>query len=198
MFPDADGTPNPATRQVFVDGARSARRPRDRARWRPLLRRRRRRHDPARSGRSTRTRRRPRRSSRRRLQARRRCRVAVRRDRGRPIPTATRSSTRGTSTATAPTTTRPRPTAASTHHEDGRAHGAPAGDRPLGLSDTEQFDGRRSARRRRRDHAPGDDATYAVGDTGGVRGRRTRPDGSHDADRPPRVDGRPPPLLGRS
>ena len=47
MFPDANGVPDPATRQPFVDGAAGAGRPPDRARRRPLLRRPRRRHDPA-------------------------------------------------------------------------------------------------------------------------------------------------------
>ena len=131
MFPDANGLPDPATRQPFVDDAQRPGRPPDRPRRRPLLRRPRRRHDPAHPLRSPAT--------------------------SAPAPHATATPTSGaaaaarwtstatastrpgrrharptpgTSTATAPTTTRP-PSRRRFTYTDGRGlHGPAAGHRP--------------------------------------------------------------------
>ena len=122
---------------------------------RPVLRRRRPRHDPARSARSTPTRPRPRRSPPRRTTAPRRC-TSTSTPPARPTRTATRCFTPGTSTATAPTTTRRRSRRAHVRQR-GHGHRPPARHRSRpGSADTEttELDGRHRRRRRRSPRRP--------------------------------------------
>ena len=103
--PGANGMPNPRTRELRAGAAV----PVDlvsRPGRRPLLRRRRRRHDPADPLRRVQPA--PTAASSRRPRAEPAAAGPVRRYAARPTPTATRSPTPGTSTATAATTTRPR------------------------------------------------------------------------------------------